>query len=142
MPIDAAAEIAHSRELLHAATIVGTCSRIEHDARAGVPGLLFAAHHEVAPAGGAAPMDPPYIVTLPVLPDQRVVLTHDANPMRSSVAGAAAAARCPDGRKRHDTGSHHHLAGRDELSIKLHKTEWINRSYRQRASGEAAAYPS
>jgi hypothetical protein len=87
-------------------------------------------------------MDPPYIITLPVLPDQRVVLTNDANPMWSSVTGAAAAARCPDGRKRHDTGGHHHLAGSDELSIKLHKTEWVNRSYRQGASGEAAAHPS
>jgi hypothetical protein len=87
-------------------------------------------------------VDPPYVVTLPVLPDQHVVLTHDANPMRSSVAGAAAATCGPDGWKRHDAGGHHHFAGGHELSIKLHKTEGVNRSNRQRPGGEAAAYPS
>ncbi len=87
-------------------------------------------------------MDSAYVVTLPVLPDQCVVLADDANAVWSGLAGAAAAASCPNGRQRHDPRSHHDLAGRDELPIKLHQTERINCPYRQRSRGEPPAYPS
>ena len=87
-------------------------------------------------------MDPPYVVTLPVLAHECVILADDANSVWSSLAGAAPATNRPDGRQRHDPRRHHHLAGGDELPIKLHQTKRINSSYGQRASGEAAAYPS
>jgi hypothetical protein len=87
-------------------------------------------------------MDPPYVVTLSVLPNKCVVLPDDADSVWSSLAGAAPATNRPNRRQRNDPGSHHHLAGGDEPSIKLHQTKRINGSYRQRTSGEAASYPS
>src|SRR4028119_723999 len=115
MPIDAAAEMAHSSELAmprpawapargssttpapgprrrgerplrragHATPGVGARPGVEHHARARVPGLLLAADHQVAPARGRAPVDPAYVVALPILPDQGVVLADHADPVRS-----------------------------------------------------------
>ena len=87
-------------------------------------------------------MDSTYVVTLPVLADECVILAHDANSVWSRLACAASATDRPDGRQRHDPRSHHDLAGGDELTIELHETKGINGPYSQRTSGEAAAYPS
>jgi hypothetical protein len=43
-------------------------------------------------------MDSAYVVTLAVLPYQRVVLPYDANAVGSGIAGVTAAASCPNGR--------------------------------------------
>jgi hypothetical protein len=41
-------------------------------------------------------MDPAYIVSLAVFPDQRIVLADHSNPMWSTIAGVAATSGCPD----------------------------------------------
>ena len=87
-------------------------------------------------------MDSAYVVTLAVLPYQRVVLPYDANAVGSGIAGVATAASCPNGRQRYDARSHHDLASCDELPIKLHQTERINCPYCQWSRGEPPAYPS
>jgi hypothetical protein len=87
-------------------------------------------------------VDPTYVVTLPVLADECVILADDANSVWSSFACAASAADRPDGWQRHDSRRHHNLAGGDELPIELHQTKCINSSYGQRPRREAAAYPS
>ena len=75
--------------VVHAAARVGADAGVQHDAGAGIPGLFLAADHQVAPARGGAPVDPAYVVALPVLPDQHVVLADHADPVRPSLAGVA-----------------------------------------------------
>ena len=89
MPIDAAAEIAHSSELCMPRPAWAPTAGVQQDAGARVPGLLLAADHQVTPARGGAPVDPAYVVALPVLPDQHVVLTDHADPVRPGLTGIA-----------------------------------------------------
>ena len=105
-----------------------------------LPGLLLAAHHQLAVPRGGPPVDPPQVVALAVLPWRDVVLARRGHRTRPRLAaarplaaerGRAAGAR-PAGSPSERVGG--------ERAGQLDQAERVGQPYRQRADRVAAAH--
>src|SRR5262249_13945235 len=106
---------------------------VEHDGGPTLPRLLLPADHELAGAGGRAPVHPTQVVAVAVLAGGDVVLTVHGDRARAAVPAADEVAGEPDVRQRHDRGYDGQLADGGEGAAELAQAERVGQPDHQRA---------
>ena len=118
---------------------VGDAAVVEEDGRARLPGLLLAAHHQLADAGRAAPVDAPQVVAAPVLADRDVLRAAGREGAGTVVARTGPRATERDarqgGRARCDGESRRGV----ERPAELDEAERVGHPHRHRADLELSA---
>ena len=112
---------------------------VDEQGGARLPGLLLAAHHELAGVGAAAPVHPAQVVAAAVLAHRDVLRAARGEGPGPVVAGPGPGTRQRHRRQRHDAGRHHQRRGGTERPVELDQAERVAEPHLHRADLEAAA---
>ena len=118
---------------------VGSGAGVEQQGGLGAPRPLLEPDHELARAGGRAPVDLPQVVAVAVLADADVVLTVDGDRPSGALAASALSARGTSRAERQHPGDdeQHGAVGAD--GVALDEPERIHQAQPQRTEDVPAA---
>ncbi len=122
-----------------ARALVGAGAGVQQDGAAGAPGLFLAAHHQLAVAGGGAPVHAAQIVAVPVAARDDVVLARQGQGAPVSVAVAPGLAGEPGRGQRGHPGDDGEGVGLREGAGQFAHPEGVDEPQLERAERIAAA---
>ena len=117
---------------------MGHCTGVEQNRRSGPPGVLLAAHHQLARPCGRLPVHASQLVAVAILPRDHVVFPGRSHGASSRLAQSGPVTSERDGRKGNLCGHDGQGVGRGESSCRAAKAEGVDQLYGHRADDIAA----